>query len=237
MTHVAIYRRMSRFDTRSFVWTTVTITVVVAALFIAITFIPQGWIDTFLAENEVGYFWLDQAEGLRYVPLTLGLMPTFAFVNMVVGIVTAAETLSYVGAGVTRQASWLDDRRTNVVMAACLWLIAIAGFLVAILLDGGMAGLSLAQVVWWALGTFASFLVGYEVGYFACMLYVRHHWIPASVAIIAYVALVIGVLALQDNEAPGSWNAITWLATVAALIFTVVAAHRMVTTLPGRRNH
>lgn len=234
MTHATIARKTASFEKKSYWWSGITITVVVAVLFIVLTFLPQDWIDTYLETNKESILGLPSDQGLRYLPLAMGLAPTLAIFNLVTGVINAAETRSYLGAGMTRMALWRDARRTNLLFGLMLWLILIVAVLAATLLDGGVSGISATTILWWTLGTLIAILVAYELGYFCSLLYVRLHWVGATLAISLFTVGLVGVSALLDQS--GILNALGWVVSAAGTVIVLTCSYRMLTTLPIRRN-
>lgn len=234
MTHAMIAHNTASFEKKSYWWSGITITVVVAVLFIVLTFLPQDWIDTYLETNKESILGLPSNQGLRYLPLATGLAPTLAVFNLVTGVINAAESRSYLGAGMTRMALWRDARRANLFFGLMLWLILIIAFLTALLLDGGVFGISITTILWWTAGPLIAILIAYELGYFCSLLYVRLHWVGATLAIGCFTVGLVGISALLDQS--GILNALGWVASAAGIMIVLICSYRMLTTLPIRRS-
>lgn len=231
MTHVDIYRRLSAFDAKSFFWMIGTFVGVVALLFVAISFVPQRWLDDYIDISDQPIMIMEPAEGARFLLVPLSLTSTLLIFSLVVGIITAAEGRSYLGAGATRRAIWLDGRRTNAIMAGVFLLIAAVTVTVAVLLDGGAQGADGTDLLLSAAGLLLALLASFEIGYVVALFFTRFHWLPGLIMCLAYAALLVAALSAGDRDA---WMAIVGVGALTA--FALAGSYRMMTTLPIRRS-
>ena len=227
MTHHSLYQRLGRVDLHSYGVLVATILMIVVVSLIALAFVPQSWLTSYLRDADPTLSFLSVSEDARYMlaPIFLsGAAPVFAFV---LGIVSAAESRSFLGAGVTREAMWRDGRRTNIGISLTVIVILALSIAVAAALDGTSidSGQALS-----ATGIFLlSLLAAFEIGYFLSMLFTRLTWLPALIICIAYSA---GLLVSLSSWS-GGWDN-RW--TLAALVIVAFAAARPMTlTLPMRR--
>lgn len=234
MTHLDIYARMSRFDRKAGIKTLLTLGGIIIVAFIAAALVPQSWVDSFIAESSPNIMSLDLNEGSRFMLVPFMLSSPILIGALVLGIITAAESRSYLGAGVTRRAKWLDDRRTNLGGAVVLLGTLVISTGLALILDGA-SGFNGADALRAGGIFFLTLIASYEVGQVYSLLYTRFTWIPATAVTIVYSA---GLTVALNGEWPGidtEWPWFRIIVTIFIAAVTLPATYAMLTTLPMRR--
>lgn len=234
MTHLDIYARMSRFDRKAGIKTLLTLGGIIVIAFIGAALVPQSWVDSFVADSSPNIMSLHLHEDSRFMLVPFMLSSPILVGALVLGIITAAESRSYLGAGVTRRAKWLDDRRTNLGGSIVLMGTLIISIGIALMLDGA-SGFDTAEALKAGGLFFLTLIASYEVGQVFSLLYTRYNWIPATAATIVYSA---GLVVALNTEWPGVDVEWPWFRILVAIIIAVVtlpATYAMLTTLPMRR--
>lgn len=236
MTHHDIYKRLARFDVKSsYVWLGYLI-IGVVVLFIAAALVPRSWLEIFTSDTNPRFLSMQLDENTRFLIVPMILTSPLLVGSLVIGIGTAAESRSYLGAGITRTAAWWDARRSNIGIAIVFTLLIVITTLIALLLDGGASDFDLGQ----SLTSGGLFLLGlvaaFEVGYFISLLYTRYDWIPATLATIIYSGVLFLAITEQINEEREAWVWYRILAVVILVVITPPGSYRMLTTLPMRRS-
>lgn len=235
MTHLNIYSRLAKVGTKQTYAMLGYLAGTIIVLFIAVALVPQSWLSVFTEDNGAHFLEITLEDNTRLLLVPFFLVSPFLVVNLVTGIVTAAEARTYLGAGVTRTAYWLDSRRTNIGFSAVLVMSIVLSVLIAFLFGGGVTGFDVAESLK-ALGIYIlGMIASFEVGYFISLLYVRYTWIPATISTIIYTAILFFAITEQINEQRDPWVWYRILSVVILVIVTPLGSHKMMTTLPMRR--
>lgn len=236
MTHLNIYSRLAKVGTKQTYAMLGYLAGTIIVLFIAVALVPQSWLTVLTEDNGAHFLAMNLEDNTRLLLVPFFLISPFLVINLVTGIVTAAEARAYLGAGVTRTAYWLDSRRTNIGISGILVISIVLSVVIAMLLGGGVTEFDIAES-FKALGIYIlGMLASFEVGYFISLLYVRYTWIPATIATIIYTAILFFAITEQINELRDPWVWYRILSVVILVIVTPLGSHKMMTTLPMRRS-
>lgn len=235
-TNHILYRKLGRFDLGTFKWTVVGLAAAMAAAFILVSLIPQPWLDGYVEDSNPSFSFTEAEQGSRYLLVPLAFVSAYPLFTFVTGIVSAAETRSFIASGATREAIWRDGRRTNVGMAVVLFVAAALGTLAAILFDGGVPVDSVGMLSSSAI-LLLTMLVAFEIGYFISLLFIRYHWLLGVLACVAYSSLLLLALSATGSGTGDAWPWYSWVSVGALTAVAFVSSRRMMSTVPMRRSH
>ncbi len=110
MTHHSLYQRLGRVDLRSYGVLVATILMIVVVSLIALAFVPQSWLTSYLRDADPTLSFLSVSEDAHYMlaPIFLsGAAPVFAFVSTFV-ILKAISLVSPLRASEREEAVGMD---------------------------------------------------------------------------------------------------------------------------------
>ncbi|WP_054953724.1 hypothetical protein [Flaviflexus massiliensis] len=150
---------------------------------------------------------------------------------LVMGIGTAAEFRSYLGAGVTRMAIWRNGRFAAFGLAIMLTGVIIAVIALGLLFDGAFGQVHWGKLALLILGIAVAYWAIYEFGFYQGFMWVRFGALPALLATIP--VLLIALFLIEPAFNPEYW-ALICIAII--LLITFVTSYRAALTIPMRRN-
>lgn len=236
MTHDDIYRRLARFDVKSTYAMIGYLVLSVAVLLLVAAVIPDSWLAIVNSDSNAQFVSLYLDESTRFVTVPATLTIPFLVVSLVTGVVTAAESRSYLGAGVTRTASWWDARRTNIAVAIVLTLVIGLSFLIALALDGSAHGITVGQSVTSGGLYVVSLLAAFEVGYLISLTFTRFLWFPATLMTIMYSGILLLAMTQWGDSETEIWPWYRILAVAILVAVTLPGSFAMMKTMPMRRS-
>lgn len=232
MTHAQLAARYAPADSRSLRTTLGWTTGIVAVIFVVAGIFPTAWYEEtqeILQTTRIGL----EGRDLEFVRAADMVTSSLTVVALVVGIITAGEFRTYLGAGVTRMSIWTNARKNAIALTIVLVIFSTASQLLGIALDSAWDDVSWSKFAIVALASAGAFLLAHEFGYFVALMHVRLTILLALAATLPIIFLsVFTLVQLSDN----GWEIWTWIWLAIILTVTIGGTHKATSTLPMRRN-
>lgn len=174
---------------------------------------------------------LKVSSDLEYLGVAAWAIGAGAIFVLVVGILTATEFRSFLGAGITRTALWSNARKSAIGFSFLLTLVISVTLALTLALDGAFG-----EPDWWRtalllLAVFAGYWALHEFGYYQGFMWVRFGLIPG---LLTTIPITIFTVFMVNLVIRGHYWAFAGIAVV--LLINLIGTYRAALTLPMRRN-